>query len=113
MKNMSEKKCSGCKLQLSIENFYKNKNMSDGHASYCIDCTKVNSKRYFQRKKAKIAKNENNNLLNAVFMSNINTSENQNAEFLMKFIMIEKMLKSVSEELEVLKNNYVKSEIMC
>jgi hypothetical protein len=30
----------------------------------------------------------------------------------MKILMIEKMLKSVSEELEVLKNNYVKSEIM-
>ena len=59
-----------------------------------------------------IAKNENNNLLNAVIMSNINTSENQNAENLMKILMIEKMLKSVSEELEVLKNNYIKSEIM-
>jgi len=112
MKNMSEKKCSGCKLQLSIENFYKNKNMSDGHSSYCVDCTRENSKRYFQRKKVKVAKNENNNLLNAVIMSNINTSENQNAENLMKILMIEKMLKSVSEELEVLKNNYVKSEIM-
>jgi hypothetical protein len=60
----------------------------------------------------KVAKNENNNLLNAVIMSNINTSENQNAENLMKILMIEKMLKSVSEELDVLKSNYVKSEIM-
>jgi hypothetical protein len=109
---MSEKKCSGCKLSLPIENFYKNKNMSDGHSSYCTDCTRENSKRYFQRKKVKVAKNENNNLLNAVIMSSINTSENQNAENLMKLLMIEKMLKSALDELEVLKSNYVKSEII-
>ena len=95
MKNMSEKKCSGCKQQLSIENFYKNKNMSDGIETILL-----------------VTAPENNNLLNAVIMSNINTSENQNAENLMKILMIEKMLKSVSEELEVLKNNYIKSEIM-
>ena len=107
---MTEKKCSGCKQTQPIENFYKNKNMSDGHSSYCIDCTRENSKRYFQRKKEKIVKSENNNLLNAVIMSNFNVSENQNAENLMKILMIEKMLKSVTDELEVLKNNYVKTE---
>lgn len=109
---MTEKKCSGCKQPQSIENFYKNKNMSDGHSSYCIECTRENSKRYFLRKKEKIVKNENNNLLNAVIMSNYNASENQNAENLMKILMIEKMLKSVNDELELLKNNFVKSESM-
>ena len=107
---MSEKKCSGCKQELSIENFYKNRNMSDGHSSYCIDCTRENSKRYFQRKKEKFVKTENNNLLKAVIMSNINTAENINAENLMKILMIEKMLKSVTEELEILKSNYIKSD---
>jgi len=107
---MTEKKCSGCKQSLSIENFYKNKGMSDGHSSYCINCTRENSRRYFQRKKEKVAKNESDNLLKAVIMSNYTNSDNQNAENLMKILMIEKMLKSVSEELDILKNNYVKTE---
>lgn len=84
--------------------------MSDGHSSYCVDCTRDNSKRYFQRKKEKYTKAENNNLLKAVIMSNINTAENINAENLMKILMIEKMLKSVTDELEILKSNYIKSE---
>lgn len=107
---MSEKKCSGCKQELPIEKFYKNRNMSDGHSSYCVECTRDNSKRYFQRKKEKYTKAENNNLLKAVIMSNINTAENINAENLMKILMIEKMLKSVTDELEILKSNYIKSE---
>jgi len=107
---MSEKKCSGCKQELPIKNFYKNRNMSDGHSSYCVECTRENSKRYFQRKKEKYTKAENNNLLKAVIMSNINTVENINTENLMKILMIEKMLKSVSDELEIIKSNYIKSE---
>lgn len=107
---MTEKKCSGCKQSLAIENFYKNKGMSDGHSSYCIDCTRENSRRYFQRKKQKVSKIESDNLLKAVIISNYSSTENQDAENLMKILMIEKMLKGVSEELEVLKKNYIKTE---
>ena len=58
---MSEKKCSGCKQDLPIEKFYKNRDMSDGHSSYCVGCTRENSKRYFQRKKEKMTKSFNDN----------------------------------------------------
>jgi hypothetical protein len=109
---MSEKKCSGCRKDLPIKNFYKNRNMSDGHSSYCIDCTRENSRRYFQRKKEKISKNENDSLLKAVIMSNLTTTESANAENLMKILMIEKMLKNIETELNYLKNNYVKSDVV-
>ena len=44
-----EKRCSGCKTPKTIDNFYKNKLVLDGHSNYCIDCTRENSKRYFQK----------------------------------------------------------------
>ena len=47
---MNQKKCSGCKMSKPVDNFYKNKLVLDGHSNYCIECTRENSKRYFQRK---------------------------------------------------------------
>ncbi len=39
---MNTKKCYGCKRELPIENFTKNKNTKDGFSYYCRDCTKKN-----------------------------------------------------------------------
>lgn len=39
---MQTKKCYGCKKELSIDNFTKNKNTKDGFSYYCRDCTKKN-----------------------------------------------------------------------
>lgn len=39
---MMVKKCYGCKKELPIENFTKNKNTKDGFSYYCRDCTKKN-----------------------------------------------------------------------
>ena len=36
------KKCYGCKKELSIDNFTKNKNTKDGLSYYCRKCTKKN-----------------------------------------------------------------------
>ena len=52
-----EKRCCGCKTPKPLDNFYKHKKQSDGHSPYCIECTRENSKRYFQRKKEKQVKN--------------------------------------------------------
>lgn len=109
---VKSKKCSGCKLNLGIENFYKNKLVLDGHSNYCIDCTRKNSKKYFQRKKEKIAKVENDNLMKMVLLTNYNGDlDKTNADNLMKILMIEKMCKTILEELDNLKKNYVKNEI--
>lgn len=106
-----EKRCSGCKTPKTIDNFYKNKLVLDGHSNYCIDCTRENSKRYFQRKKEKISKMENDNLIKMAFLNNnpqdggLNSPDN-----LVKILMIEKMIESISHELGHLKNSCVKNE---
>ena len=39
---MKTKKCYGCKQELPIDNFTKNKNNKDGLSYYCRDCSKKN-----------------------------------------------------------------------
>ena len=111
LEEKNEKRCSGCKTPKSLDNFYKNKLVLDGHSNYCIDCTRENSKKYFQRKKLKISKIENDTLLKMAFL-NSDTIGNVsvNAENLMKIMMIEKMISSITTELSNLKNNVIKSE---
>ncbi len=108
-----EKRCLGCKESKSLNQFYKNKLVLDGHSNYCVDCTRENSKKYFQRKKEKIAKSESENLMKMVLLNNYNNDmDNTNADNLMKILMIEKMCKSILDELENLKKTYIKSENM-
>ena len=105
------KKCTGCKGEFPITNFYKNKLIHDGHSNYCIDCTKVNSKKYFQRKKERVAKEESDNLMKKVLLSNYtNDTDTVNADNLMKILLIEKMCNSIIDELQNLKKTYVKNE---
>jgi hypothetical protein len=107
------KRCSGCKESKSIEQFYKNKLVLDGHSNYCVDCTKQNAKKYFQRKKERVAKIENDNLMKMVLLSNYTTElDTGNADNLMKVLMIEKMCKSIINELEDLKKSYTRTENM-
>ena len=39
---MKTKKCYGCKKELSLDNFTKNKNTKDGLSYYCRECSKKN-----------------------------------------------------------------------
>jgi hypothetical protein len=105
------KKCSGCKESKTLNQFYKNKLVLDGHSNYCVDCTKQNAKKYFQRKKERVAKTESDNLMKMVLLSNYSTEmDSSNADNLMKILMIEKMCKSIIIELEELKKSYTKTE---
>ena len=108
---MNQKKCSGCKMSKPVDNFYKNKLVLDGHSNYCIECTRENSKRYFQRKKERTVKSENDNLMKMVLLNNYNSEfDRSNADNFMKILMIEKMCKSILDELDNLKQTYIKSE---
>jgi hypothetical protein len=105
------KKCSGCKETKTLNQFYKNKLVLDGHSNYCIGCTKENAKKYFQRKKDRVSKTENDNLMKMVLLSNYtNEVDSTNADNLMKILMVEKMCKSILNELEDLKKSYSKTE---
>jgi hypothetical protein len=105
------KKCSGCKEIKTLDNFYKNKLVLDGHSNYCVTCTKKNSKKYFQKKKEKTAKVESDNLMKMVLLSNYHSEiDTTNADNLMKILMIEKMCKTILFELDELKKSYSKTE---
>lgn len=43
---MKTKQCYGCKQNLSIDNFTKNKNTKDGLSYYCRECSKRNYNLY-------------------------------------------------------------------
>ena len=104
------KKCSGCKKEKSLDNFYKNKLVLDGHSNYCVNCTKENSKKYFKRKKERDLERKNDNLLKMTLLTGLNTEDKTNAENLMKVLMIEKMLKSLNEEVQNLKSNLIQTK---
>ena len=67
--------------------------------------------KYFQRKKERTLKSENDNLMKMVLLNNYNSEfDKSNADNFMKILMIEKMCKSVLEEVENLKRSFVKTE---
>jgi hypothetical protein len=100
------KKCSGCKQELSLGNFYKNKLISDGRSNYCVTCTRENSQRYFQRKKERLIKEENDNLMKMVLLSDVVNGNPENVDNLLRVITIEKMAKKILEEVDTLKKNF-------
>lgn len=108
---MELKKCTKCKQDLPLERFYKNKLTKDGHSIYCVDCTKINSKKYFSKKKIKTAKVENDNLMKMALLNKFNgklTEEEVNQ--LMRIMLIEKMVSNINDEILQLKQQYVKTE---
>lgn len=107
---LQTKRCSGCKSHKPVENFYKNRLTLDGRSNYCTDCTKVNSQKYFKRKKERETKSESENLIKMALLSSYSEIDGENAEKLMRIIVIEKMIKSINEELDELKKSYLKSE---
>jgi hypothetical protein len=107
----TKKKCTGCKSEKELTQFYKNKLIHDGHSNYCVECTKTNSKKYFQRKKDRTVKLENENLMKMMFINNYTQeTHTPQADNLMKILMIEKMCKSLLDEVENLKRGFVKTQ---
>lgn len=108
---MVEKQCTKCKTKKPIESFYKNKLSQDGHSIYCVDCTKINSKNYFERKKVKDSKIENENLMKMALLDSFNGKFNEEeVNQLMKVMLIEKMVNSIIDELSQLKRSLFKNE---
>jgi len=48
-----EKECRKCKVVQPASNFYPRLNYDDGLASYCKECTKINSRQTFLNQKTK------------------------------------------------------------
>lgn len=102
---MEKKKCSGCKEHKKMDAFYKNKTMKDGRSNYCIECTKDNTKKYFQRKKLK-HNSENEEIIKMVLLSNINNTDVTDNKVL-KLMLIEKLTYALIDEITKLKEMIV------
>jgi len=101
---IDKKKCSGCKEELPISKFYKNKRMHDGHSIYCISCTRENSQKYHQRKKNKMKINQSEEIVKNMVINNLVSDHmNPNAEVIMKLIMTERLLKNALDEIQTIK----------
>jgi len=111
MNNM--KKCSGCKEELPLSSFYKNKRTNDGHSIYCVTCTKENSRKYHQRKKNRLQKVHSDEVVKNMVINNlISENANPNAEVLMKLIMTERLLENALTELRSLKLTVSSNQIV-
>lgn len=104
------KKCSGCKDVKSLDEFYKNKLVLDGHSNYCIECTRENSRKYFQRKKERLQKEEDDNLIKSIILQTDTLNvDPQYTENVLKILTIEKLCKSMLNEISELKVNLTKT----
>lgn len=100
-----QKKCCRCKNLKDLSEFYKNKNMKDGHGNYCKLCTKSSSKVYYQ-KKNKYDDSESSDIIKLMLLSNystINDEKNENKNI--NLIMIEKLCHAILDEVKKLKQD--------
>lgn len=103
---VKSKKCSGCKNELLLTKFYKNKSTLDGHSIYCKECTRINSKKYFSKKKQKTKSEKDLNMI----LLNHDIFSPQKTDSLLKIMMIEKMCNSMLIELSNLKNEFLQKD---
>lgn len=94
MSEEQKKCCAGCKDPKSkpLNEFYKNKSNLDGYSNYCKVCTKLNAKKYYQKKLIKkanketiIRKRSSDNQIKKIVKT-----EHSNIESSLKLAMIER-----------------------
>lgn len=107
-----EKCCAGCKKDLPLDLFYKNKTNEDGKSTYCKVCTKLNAKRYYQQKLLKKA-GENNGIKikDAIFPSNFVSLSTKKTDMSLKIAIIQRLLLTVSSELRDLSEDFAREKL--
>jgi hypothetical protein len=108
-----EKRCSGCKETLELNKFYKNKTNEDGKSIYCKVCTKLNAKKYYQKKLLKQA-GETGGLTigQTIFPTNFVSLGDHKAEIALKIVMIQRMMLTINNELNDLLHKYSEEKMM-
>jgi hypothetical protein len=103
---MSEKtkSCAGCKEKsIAVNEFYKNKTTEDGLSIYCKKCTKLNAKKYYQKKLLKKASEDTGvTIKDGLFPSNFVTLNKQSTEIHLKIAVIERLMLTINKELKEL-----------
>ena len=107
-----KKRCTGCKEMLPLDSFYKNKTTDDGKSIYCKGCTKLNAKKYYQKKVLKqIGESNGVTVSDALFPSNFTSLTNKKAELTLKIAMIQRLMLTVNSELNELLRNYSEENV--
>lgn len=107
-----KKRCTGCKEMLPLDSFYKNKTTEDGKSIYCKSCTKLNAKKYYQKKVLKqIGESSGLKVSETLFPTNFTTLTEKKAELTLKIAMIQRLMLTVNSELNDLLKNYSEEKI--
>ena len=107
-----KKRCTGCKETLPLNEFYKNKTNEDGKSIYCKECTKLNAKKYYQKKLLKqIGETGGVTVNTSLFPSNFASLSDHKAELALKIAMIQRLMFTVNSELNDLLKNYSQEKI--
>jgi hypothetical protein len=103
MTERKEKCCTGCKKTLPLTQFYKNKTNEDGKSIYCKACTKLNAKKYYQKKLLKLAsKNNGITIKDSIFPSNLVSLGERKTDIALKVALIQRLMLTVSSEIKEL-----------
>ena len=112
MAERKEKCCSGCKKTLPLNEFYKNKTNEDGKSIYCKPCTRLNAKKYYQKKLLKMAsKNNGVTVKDNIFPSNLFSLSEKRTDLALKIALIQRLMLTVSSEMKDLVNYISEEEI--
>jgi hypothetical protein len=107
-----EKRCSGCKDTLPLDQFYKNKTNEDGKSIYCKECTKLNAKKYYQKKLLKeVGETGGLTISQTIFPSNFITLGDRKTEMALKIAMIQRLMLTINNELNDLLHKYSDEKI--
>ena len=107
-----EKRCSGCKDTLPLDQFYKNKTNEDGKSIYCKECTKLNAKKYYQKKLLKqVGESSGLTVNQTIFPTNFIGLGDHKTEMALKIIMIQRMMLTINNELNDLLRKYSEENI--
>ena len=103
MTERKEKCCTGCKKTLPLPQFYKNKTNEDGKSIYCKSCTKLNARKYYQKKLLKLAsKNNGITIKDSIFPSNLASLGERKSDIALKVALIQRLMLTVTTEIKEL-----------
>lgn len=101
MAEKKEKCCTGCKEKKPLDLFYKNKTNEDGKSIYCKTCTKLNAKKYYQKKLLKLASENNGiSIKDSIFPSNFISLNERKTDITLKVALIQRLMLTVNAEIK-------------
>ena len=81
--------------------FYKNKTNEDGKSIYCKTCTKLNAKKYYQKKLLKLASENNGiSIKDSIFPSNFISLNERKTDITLKVALIQRLMLTVNAEIK-------------